>query len=148
MYSLEQIETEVLEYLDEEVFPGQSVIEQAIPDLETVVRRANGSIAPYVAVELGDIQPWGSRSFVGPQGDDYVLPIYLRIVAGDPAIARRLRTRGVQLFLGATFDWAGDMRKRNSGGMFPMKNSDGAVECYIAPASFGIVVQLSEIPEP
>lgn len=145
-FSLDQIEEDILAYLDTTVFPGQEVVEQAIPDINTVQRDALGKIKPYVTVQIGDIQPWGSTSFVGPRGDDYVLPLYLQVVSPVPRTGRRIRSRGIDVFLGASFDWAGQIRKRVSGGQMPITNSDGAVECYIYPLSFGIVIQLATIP--
>lgn len=149
MFSLEQIEQEVIDSLKNDVFPGQDVYEEAVPDnLEMVRRPVSGQLIPYVTIQVEDTQPWGSRSFMGPMGDDYVLPVRYQVIAPTPEIGRQLRSFALQRFLGLSFDWAGQIRKRVSGGSLTMKNSDGAVECYIYPASFGIVVQLAEIPDP
>lgn len=108
-----------------------------------------------MAYMVGDIQPWGSRSFTGPRGDDYVLPIYIKIVvaggqsqSGIPTGAA-LYDRCLSRFLGASFDWAGQIRKRAGGSMFPIKKSDGATEAVVFPVSFGLVVQLNDfwVPE-
>lgn len=145
-FSLEQIEEDIIAFLDTTVFTNQETVEQAIPDIETVLRDSTGRVKPYVAYQLGDPQPWGSTSFMGPRGDDYMLPIYLRIVTPTPKIGRQLRSMGIDKFLGASFEWAGQIRKRVSGGVFPLTNSSGAVECYITTASFAIGVQLQTIP--
>lgn len=146
VFSLEQIQEDILTYLDTVVFPAEEVVEQAIPDINTVKRNGSGLIDPYVVVQIGDIQPWGSTSFVGPRGDDYVLPLYLQVVSPIPKLSRRLQNQAIDRFLGASFPWAGQIRKRVSGGQMPITNSDGTVECYINPVSFGIVVQLATIP--
>lgn len=148
MFSLDKIEADILEALDEDVFPGQEVVEQAYEDTKTLLLNAAGDITPYIAVQFGDLQPWGSTSFVGPRGDDYVIPLYLLCVAPTPAIARGLRNRGIDLFLGQSFEWAGQIRKRVGGGIYPMKKSDGTTSAYIAPLSFGLVCQLVTIPTP
>jgi len=147
-FSLDVIEQDVLDFLTTTVFPGQEVVEEAIPDIRTLKRTATGAVDPYVVVQLGDTQPWGASSFVGPRGDDYSLPVYLQMVVPVPSIGRKLRSRAIDLFLGASFDWAGAVRKRVSGGQFPIKNSDGAVEAYLYPASFGILIQLHTITAP
>jgi len=147
-FSLDVIEQDVLDFLVTTVFPGQEVVEEAIPDIQTLKRTATGAVNPYVVVQLGDPQPWGSYSFMGPRGDDYSLPVYIQIVVPKPSIGRSLRSRAIDLFLGASFEWAGEVRKRVSGGQFPIKNSDGAVEAYLYPASFGLLIQLHTITTP
>lgn len=146
-FSLDTIADDIFDYLREDIYTIQPVYDQAIPDIQTIQRDETGRIPNYVTVQIGDIQPWGSTSFIGAQGDDYVLPIRWQVVSPDPGIARKIAHRGVHLFLGASFAWAGQIRKRNSGDMYPLKNSDGSVECYVFPVSFGLVVQLADIPE-
>lgn len=147
-FSLTYVEDQIIASLREDIFPNHDVYEQAIPDIQTVERSSTGEVVPYITFQLGDPQPWGTTSFVGPRGDDYVLPVMWQAIVPTPADGRALRGMGLDRFLGLSFDWAGQIRKRVSGGQFPLKNSDGAVEAYIFPASFGIVTQLVTIPVP
>lgn len=134
-----QIQDDILEFLDNAV--PERVYEQAIPDDQTVLRDENGFMFPYVAVQFGDLQAGFSYSFAGPRGDDYILPIYIQAIAPEPRIARRLANRIRNALLGEDFKYAGSVRKRSGGGMFPLVTSNGATEAYLMPASFGLLVQ-------
>lgn len=137
--NLESIQNGILAYLDDNL--AQPVVEQGIPDAETVLRNAAGNIDPYIAVQFGDIQQGRAHSMIGPRGDDYILPLYFQCVGPTPAIARGVQNRLLDLFLGAKFPWAGNVRKRPGGGMFSVTNSSASTEAYMMPSSFGIVVQ-------
>lgn len=141
-FSLDTIQEEIITYLTNTAFPGQEVIETARPDAVTAPRDAAGNIKPFVTYRFGDIAQYGPRSFAGARGDDYRLPLYLECVAPTPEIARKLRNRAVDKMLGSTFTLSGDMRKTPGFGSLPVTNSDGAVEAYAYPTSFGILIQL------
>lgn len=119
----------------------QPVVEQGIPDIDTVRRNSVGDIEPYIAIQLGDLQQGRNRSFVGPRGDDYVMPIYAQCIAPSAKIARQLQNKLVDVLLGAGFPWSGNVRKRPGGGMYTMTNSNSATEAYSFPSSFGLLVQ-------
>lgn len=139
MPSIEQTQTEILALLDTAF--AQPIVEQGIPDIETVLRNQNGQIDPYIALQFGDLQQGRTTSFVGPRGDDYVMPVYLQCIAPKVSIARGLHNKLLDVFLGEEFPWSGNVRKRPGGGMFTMTNSNSATEAYAAPASFGVPVQ-------
>lgn len=131
---------EMLDLLDAQFV--QPVVEQGIPDINTVRRHeTTGEIEPYIAVQFGDLQQGSSRSFVGPRGDDYIMPIYFQCIAPEAGTARGLQNKLVNVLLGEGFPWSGNVRKRPGGAMFPMTNSNSATEAYTAPSSFGLLVQ-------
>lgn len=130
---------EMLDLLDAQFV--QPVIEQGIPDVQTVRRNTAGDIEPYIAIQFGDLQQQGATSFVGPRGDDYVMPFYAQCIAPEAGIARGLQNKLVNVLLGEGFPWSGNVRKRPGGAMFPMTNSNSATEAYTAPSSFGLLVQ-------
>lgn len=139
--SLDTIADAVLAHLRDEI-PFE-VVEHAIPDSETVLRdKTTGKIKPYIAVQFGDIIQQGSRSFNGPRGDDYTLPIYIQVIAPEPSDTRRGASKVTDVFLGEGFTWAGLVRKRLGGAMFPMEGTNAGTEAYIAPLSFGLLIQI------
>lgn len=150
-FSLEEIRADVDAYLKDQVFPGQPVHIQSVEDDEILEHDAAGKVLPYIAYQLGDIQQWGSKSFVGPMSDDYVWPLYIKIVvASTPQgkdIGAQLYSRCLQRFLGVSFPWAGQVRKRAGGSMFPLVKSPGSTSAVVFPASFGLLIQLAEIEE-
>lgn len=119
----------------------QPIVEQGIPDIDTVRRNSAGEIEPYIAVQFGDLQQQGATSFVGPRGDDYVMPVYFQCIAPEAGIARGIQNKLVNVLLGEGFPWSGNVRKRAGGAMFSMTNSNSATEAYTAPSSFGLLVQ-------
>lgn len=143
MLNLSRLQDEVLGYFKSKV--PQPVYEQGIPDAETVVK-VGGKIVPYIALQFGDIQERASgRGFSGVRYNEYDLPIYIQVVAADPKIARKIASESVlDALLGVQFDWAGQVRKRSGGSMWPITNSNGATEAYLAPSSWAITVQLSD----
>ena len=144
-FSLETIDAAVLAYLRTTVFPGQTVHEQAVADDTLLERGPNGAVIPYVTYAMGDLQQWGSHSFTGPMGDDYVFPIHLKIVVpGDGVgVGKKLYANCISRMLGVGFAWAGEIKKRAGGLQFPIKKSDGSVEAIVFPVSFGLDIQLS-----
>lgn len=140
MSNLETIEEQILDYL-RTVITVRPIIEQGIPDINTVRRNKAGDIEPYYAIQLGDLQNGRAKSFAGPRGDDYIMPIYLQCIAPTIDIARKMRGEIMDVFLGESFPWTGNVRKRPGGGFFPMTNSNNATEAYSAPSSFGILIQ-------
>lgn len=141
-YSLEEIQEGILEHLNEAL--PQPVYEQAVPDIQTLRRTPAGDIDPYVAIQFGDIQNGRGKSMAGPIGHDYILPIYIQVVGPTPRIARRISNRAVFAILGESFPWSGSVTKRSGGNMWPIVNSNNATEAYLFPASFGVLVQLSD----
>ena len=145
-FSLEVVDTSILNLLRTTVFPGQSVIEQAVVDSTTLVRGPNGVIKPYIAYSTGDLMPIGPRSFAGPGGDSYRLPIHLKIVVPGDGVktGKKLYWRALQYFLASDHPWASEVRKTVGGSQIPIKKSDGSIEAIVFPAGFSVNVQLSD----
>ena len=144
-YSLNDIQDAALEFLQDEM--AQEVIEDYIPNSKTLRRDAAGNVTPYVVVQFGDLQPMRSRSMVGPQGDDYGLPVYIQCISSNPSISRRVANQVVRKFLGWTTPWGGNVRKNPGFNQFVIDSSDGSVEAYAAPCFFTLTVQLSEVED-
>jgi hypothetical protein len=141
--SEEQAQEEILTYLAEQI--AQPVVEQSIPNSQTVLRNAAGDIDPYVAIQFGDLQLGRTQTFAGPVGADYILPVYTQAVASTPRIARRVANRVRMAMIGANFSWTGSVAKRPGGGMFPIVSSNAATEAYQFPASFGVLIQYAHL---
>lgn len=139
-FSLEEIQEAIIEHLEDEFV--QDLHEQGIPDIQTV-RRVNGNIEPYIAYSFGQPREQGGKSMIGPWGHDYVLPIYMQVIAPTPKVARQLGNKLVRVLIGANFDWAGQIRQMSGGPILPITQSNGATEAYMQPMSFGVVIQLS-----
>ena len=139
MSTIGATQEEILTLLDTQFV--QPIVEQGIPDIYTVRRNTSGKIDPYIAIQFGDLQNSTGKSFIGPRGHDYDMPIYIQCIAPDPKIARQLQNKLVNVMLGVSFDWSGNMAKRPGGGMFPMTNSNSATEAYVSASSFGLPVQ-------
>lgn len=138
--TLNETQDQILAILDAAtVFP---VEEHAIPDVSSVPRDPTGGILPYIAVQFGDLIPDGATSFGGARADDYILPVYLQVVAAKPRDSRHGANQMTDVFLGASFPASGQVRKRVAGAQFPMENTAGGVEAYIFPLAFGVPVQL------
>lgn len=142
--SLTETQDAILNYLKEEV--PFDVKEHAIPDAASVPRTPDGKLVPYVALQFGDPIAQGARSFNGPMGDDYQMPIYIQVVSSTPGECRNGANRILEIFLGQDFPWSGSVRKRLGGAMFPLEGSNSGTEGYIWPLSFGVLVQLSVTP--
>lgn len=139
MSSIEQTQEEILYLLDSQL--AQPIVEQGIVDINTVKRNGVGDIEPYIAIHFGMIQNGRGKSFVGPRGHDYILPIYGQCIAPDPTIARKMQNKLVDVLLGEGFPWSGQVEQRPGGAIFPMTNSNSATEAYVAASSFGLLVQ-------
>lgn len=139
MSTIEQTQDDILTLLDTRF--AQPIVEQGIPDINTVRRNTAGQIEPYIAIQFGDLQNATGKSMIGPRGHDYAMPIYVQCIAPEPKMARRLQNKLVDILLGEGFPWSGSMEKRAGGGMFPMTNSNSATEAYVAASSFGLLVQ-------
>lgn len=133
------IQEAIIAYLESSFV--QPLVEQAIPDSNTVKRNSVGAIDPYIAFRFGDTQQGRAYSMSGPRGDDYEMPIYTEVVAPTPKIARQLSNKVRDVLLGESFPFSGSVRKRAGGGMFPLVTSNSATEAYIMPASFGVLIQ-------
>lgn len=142
--SEEDVQENILTYLQEQ-FPNYKIVEQAIPNSQTVLRDAGGAIPVYGAVQFGDLQVGATTSFAGPVGDDYVMPVYFQAVGPTARSARRFANKIRKAMIGASFDWSGSVRKRPGGGMFPIVSSNGATEAYQMPASFGVLIQFADL---
>lgn len=141
MFSVDDIQQQILDFLEDQL--NHPVVDQSIPDIDTVERDSSGRIKPYIAIQFGDLQDDGTRSMIGVRGNDYRMPIYIQAIAPTPKGARGISNRVTNLFLGETFPWAGTVRKRAGGGMWPITNSNFATECYMMPASFSLVLELA-----
>lgn len=142
--SEEEAQEEILEFLRTTLAP-QKVVEQSVPDSQTVIRNEVGQITPYVAIQFGDLQLGRTQSFAGPIGADYILPVYTQAVAHRADYARRLSNRVRKAMIGANFSWTGSVAKRPGGGMFPIVSSNAATEAYQFPASFGVLIQYAHL---
>lgn len=140
MPNVGSIQDQILAFLDDQFI--QPVIEQSIPEIETVRRNVTtGKIEPYIAIQFGDIQQGRATSMIGPRGDDYSLPIYVQCIAPTAKVARDLQNKLVDRMLGWYVPWSGQVRKRPGGGMFALNNSNNSTEALMFPASFSIPVQ-------
>lgn len=140
--SIETVQQGVLDLLDAAI--AQPIYEQSIPDINTVRRNeTTRKIDPYVAIQFGDLQQGRRYNMATPMGDDYILPIYTQAIAPTAKVARQINNRVVMALLAQSLPWAGSIRKRSGGNMWPLVNSNAATEAYSAPASFGLLVQLS-----
>lgn len=140
-FSLDVVQDEIIAFLDANFH--EPFVEQAIPDIETVKRNKQGKIDPYFSFQFGQVVQQGSEGFAGAFHADYQLPIYFQAVAPTPVIGRKMANKLTREFLGAGFSWAGEVRQRSGGPMFPMVQSTGAAEAYVFPSSFGLLMQLS-----
>lgn len=143
MTTEELVQEAILEDLNDAIAPD--VVEQSIPDPRTVRRNQHGDIDPYVAIQFGDLQQGANRSFVGPRGDDYILPVYVQTVAGSASLARRIANKVRNAMLGNVYSWSGNIRKRAGGPMYPIVASNNATEAYVQPISFGVVIQYGDL---
>lgn len=147
-YSIEDVQEAILADLKAAFEPVHNVVEQAIPNTWTVKRQeGTNKIVPYVALQFGDTNESGAKSMIGPEGDDYAIPIYIQTVAGTPSVARRLANKVIRVMLGNDYPWSGHVSKRPGGGMWPIVSSNGATEAYQFPASFSVPVQFHYDPE-
>lgn len=116
-----------------------------IPDGETVIKD-NNSVRPYYAYQFGDLQAAGSENMANPFNDDYILPIYIQAVAASGDIVDRMVADVTFGFIGQDFPpYAGSVRKRPGGMLWPIKSSNGATQAYASAMSFGLLIQLTTL---
>lgn len=139
MLSIEETQDAILDALTDAFV--QPVVEQAVPNVQTVKRDKQGKIQPYLAIQFGDTSESNSRNLVGPTGYSYNLPIYVQAIAADPSVARKLANKAVRVLLGESYPWSGSIRKRPGGGMWPIVQTDASTEAYLFPSSFTVLVQ-------
>lgn len=142
MNSLDFVQDELLKHLRSSI--PQRVDEGAIPDGEYFTRNEYGDGEPYVVVQFGDIQFQGTRNMATAQAHDYSLPVYCGIVAPQATAVRRIMNLVNVSMLGFSCDYSGQVEKRAGGMMFILPAQHGFAELFVAPASFGIAVQVSE----
>ena len=140
-YSAQVVQDQILDDL-RTALPGFDIVEQSIPDIQTVPRR-NGQIVPVYTVQIGMPIPQGATSMVGPWGDDHSLSVYVQAIAPSAKIARQMANRMDELFLGSLFEWSGNVRKYAEGYPFPITTSTGSTEAYQTPTAYRVPVQLS-----
>lgn len=141
--SIEYVQDFILETMRSEF--AQEVIEQGIPDTETVKRNELNQLYPYYAVQFGDLQAEGAKNMAMVKGDDYRIPVYIQCIASNPTIARKLHNRLMVLLIGLKVPYGAELRKRPGGSMWPLVNSDGTVEAYMFPSSYSVQVQFIDM---
>lgn len=142
-FSLDMIQSDILQEITAQF--TQKVYETGIPDQDSVIRNASQKVDPYLSIQFGDLQRIGGRVASGVEGDDYELPVYFQCIAPSASVARGLSNKLTRVILGYKTRFTGQTRKRPGGGMFPVQSSTGATDAFIAPSSYGIVVQLIEV---
>lgn len=142
MYSLEEAQDSILEYLDQQF--AQEIIEQSLEDDKQVKRNAQGRIVPYIAVDFADISEAGARTMAGPKTYDYTLTIRARVIADTPTNARKIGNKLVRVMLGFSTDWSGGVTKSRAAGLFPITTTNNATEAYQMATGFNLTLQLQE----
>lgn len=142
MLSLEAIQEDVLAKLKADI--AQPVYETGIPDAQSVIR-VGGRVQPYVAVQFGDLQRGITRSMAGVRGDDYYTPVYLQAIAANARDARRIANKIIDVMLGYSPEYGGEIRSRPGGGQFYIQTSTGATEAFVSPVSFQLTVQILDV---
>lgn len=135
---------EILNYIKSNFV--QDVYEVAIPTEVTLPRDEYGIMAPYIAVQFGDLQMVGARNMANAQAHGYHLPIYIGIVSGDADISKRLANRLNVALLGFSITHGGQVEKRAGGQMYPIPAQMGSYESYVMPASFGVAIEVAPLP--
>lgn len=142
--NLSDIKDAIRAYLEANIV--DDVVEQAVPDAQTVLRNADGTVKPYVSYQFGDLQRLygGARGLIGVRHDDYELPIRIQAQAPDAKMASDMADHVLDVALGFSSDYTGEVRKRPGGGMFSIVNTNGATECYTFPVSFAVTLQMTD----
>lgn len=139
-YSLERSQQTFIDTLESEF--AQPSFEVSIPEPATVKRNPQGKVSPYITYQFGDVSDGFSETFAGATSNDFWLPFYAQAIASDAATARKIGNKLVQVFLGQSHDFGGQVRKRFGGSIFPIANADGTIVAYIFPISLGVKIQL------
>lgn len=120
------------------------VFEQGVPDVDTIRRLPNGQIRPYVAVQFGSPRAKArGRGFAGVRYDEYELPVYVQVVAGDASVTRNIGLGLVlDALLGFSTDWSSQMVQRSGGSVYAMSQANEATEAFVFPLGFGLSFQM------
>lgn len=144
MLNIAQIQDAILGHLRDQV--PQQVYEQGIPDAQTV-RKVNGKIVPYVAIQFGALAPHQrGTTFAGVRTFDHVLSAQVQVVAADPTVARKIMFDKVyDALVGLQIPWTAEVTPDRIGGVFPITTSTGATEAYQYASGFVVTIQLADV---
>lgn len=137
--SLDEVQEDIFKLLDDAFV--QPVIEQTVEDTVQLPRNVTGDIEPIISVQFGVLQNGRLQSFSGSRGHDYILPVYVQVVAHTPALARKLGNKVIDTMLGYDTDWTGQVTMRPGGSLYPIAGSDNTVAATVFPLSFGVPIQ-------
>ena len=118
--------------------------EDGIPTYETL-KMSGGVVKPYFLVSYGDILQQGSRAFSGTRGDDHTVPVRFMAVAPTAKIARQLRVKLTDHFLGFAPDYCGEMTKRGAGGTYTITDANDEIVAYVALVNFRVTLNVFEV---
>lgn len=139
-FSLDVIQDKILQEMDDRF--AQKIVEQTIPDSETVLRDDRGNVIPYISIQFGDIRRGRSKNMATVRGDDYILPLYVQAIAPDPTACRKIYNKVIREMVGLKLPYAGVITKSSWGAMWTIANSTNATEAYMYPCSFSVLIQL------
>jgi hypothetical protein len=143
MTSEESVQEAIIEDLKAALV--EEVYESRYVEAQHLKKTSRGDLIPFYIVDFGDLGQNGARSFVGPRGDDYEIPIYTQAVAGNPRRARLLANKLNDILLGNGYAWSGQVRKRmGGGGSLPVNVSSDATEGYATPRTFAVTIQYTD----
>lgn len=144
MLNIVQVQDGILSHLRTKV--PQQVYEQGITDAQTV-RKVNGKVVPYVAIQFGSLSPRASgRGFTGVRTFDHDLSMQVQVVAADPTIARKIMYDNVYgAMVGLSLPWTGEVYPDRIGGVFPVVTSNGATEAYQYASGFRVTLQMIDV---
>lgn len=141
MSNIPDVQDAIVAHLENSI--TQMVVEQGIPDPQTVLRDSNGNVQVYVAIQFGDFQrTYTGQAVAGVRHDDYEIPIYIQVIAPAPKIGRKLAGGKIaDAMLGFSTGGTGEVRKREGGGMWTLISSNSATPAYMFPSSYAVTVQ-------
>lgn len=141
--NLVTLQEEILAHLKNSI--PQMVVEQAMPDPDTLPRDPSGKVPYYVSIQFGDIQNrFQGKTFAGTLHDDYDLIMYTQVIGPDPKKVRIIASENVlEAMMTFEGDWSSHVVKRPGGGMWPLVQSNGATEAYMYPGSWAITFQMN-----
>lgn len=144
MLNIVQVQDGILSHLRSEI--PQEVYEQGVTDAQTV-RKTNGKIVPYVAIQFGSLSPRErGRGFTGVRTFDHDLSMQVQVVAADPTIARKIMYENVyDAMVGLSLPWTGEVYPDRIGGVFPIVTSNGATEAYQYASGFVVTLQMIDV---
>lgn len=145
MLNVVEKQDEIIEWINSQL--SVELYEEGVPDAFTV-RKVGGKVVPYAAIQPGMPQRrGGGTGFEGVRFNDYTFPFQIQVIAANPTKARKIACG--ELFnaaLGYSTSFTGEMEQRPGGQMFSITTSNGATEAYQYATSWGITVQLAEVP--